>query len=141
MSGAVLGFGTIIKRGNGAGTAETFTAIPEIIGDVKGPGMDLGMTEVTAHKTTDYYREFLPTQLDPGSITFAINFVYDDTQHLGLQSDAAGRVLRNFQIEWPDGDEKQFAGYVIKFNRTAGVESAIQMEVEIKISGEVTDVT
>ena len=141
MSDAVLGFGTQIKRGNGAWTAETFTAIAEIVGDIKGPGLELGTSEITPHKDTDFYREFLPTLISAGALTFTINYVTDDTTHQGLKADAEGRVKRNWQIEWPDGEENQFTGYVTKFSKSAGLESAIAMDVEITISGAVTDVT
>lgn len=140
MSDAVLGFGTKIKIGDGAGTAETFTEIPEIVGDIKGPGLELGTTEVTPHKDTDYYREFLPTLINAGVISFTINYVTGDTTHQAVKTDAENRTKRNFQIEWPDGEENQFVGYITKFSKSAGLESAIAMDVEITISGAVTDV-
>lgn len=138
MSDAVLGFGTQVKRGNGAGTAETFTAIPEIVGDIKGPGLELGTVDITPHKLSDYYREVLPTLISPGTLSFTINYVTGDTTHEGLKTDAEDRVKRNFQIEWPDGEVNGFAGYITKFNKAAGIESAIAMDVEISITGAIS---
>jgi hypothetical protein len=140
MTQGSTGFGTIIKRGNGAGTAETFAAIPEVVGDIEGPALELSTVEATNHDSVNAMREYKPGLINPGEVSFAVNYIVDDTQHEGLQSDLASRVLRNFQIEWPDGYTIQFAALVTKWAHRSGLEEMIQREVTLKISGAVTEV-
>lgn len=140
MTSGVVGFGTQVKRGNGAGTAETFTAIAQIIGDVEGPTLELSTVEATSHSSTSNYREYLANLVEPGEISFKIAYIVDDAQHEGLQTDLTSRVTRNFRVEWPDGYEVGFAGLVTKFSKSAPMEDMLTMDVTIKITGVITEV-
>jgi hypothetical protein len=135
-----VGFGTQVKRGDGAGTAEQFTAIDEIIGDVNGPSLGLSIVEATHHASPNNYREYLPGLVDPGEISFKINYIAGNTQHEALQTALTTRAVTNFRVEWPDEYEVGFAGLVTQFAKAAPIEDMLAMDVTIKISGAITEV-
>lgn len=135
-----VGYGTQIKRGNGAGTAETFTEITGIVGDIAGPELTLGTAESTTHSTADAHRTFDPTLIDAGEVSFEILWDPDDAQHAGLETDLTSRLHRNFRMEWPDGYEVQFDAIVTKCGQSAPLDDEIKRAVTLKISGAVSEV-
>jgi len=139
MSSSVIGFGTQVQVGNG-GTAETFTAIPEIVGDIDGPSTSMNTIEVTPHKTANAYREYKPGLIDPGEIGFKMNYINNNAVQEGLKTDFDARTLRNFRLVFPDAYTVQFAGFVSEYSQTEPSEAAITYQIKIKITGAIADV-
>jgi predicted secreted protein len=125
--------------GSGTGTAITYTPIPEINGDVTGPALALSTVEATNHDSANNYREYLAGLVEPGEMSFKINYIAGDVTHEALQTALTTRAVKPFEVEWPDGDAVRFDGLVTKFSKTSGMESMLSMDVTIKITGVVTD--
>lgn len=133
--------GTQIKIGDG-GSPETFTAIGQVR-DISGPSFELGTEDASHHNST--WREYVPTLLDAGEVSFEIAFDPSDTTHY---SNAAGslynaletRVKRNFQLVLPDagGMEIAFSAYVTSFELKEPVEGLLTADVTLKLTGSVT---
>lgn len=140
MSDSILGFGTQVQVGNGGGTAETFTAIPEIVGDIDGPSTSRDKVEVTPHKSSDMYREFKPGLIDPGEISFKMNYINGDTVQEGLKTLFDDGTVRNFRLVFPDDYTVQFAGFLTDFSQTEPAEGAITYSVKIAITGTIVEV-
>lgn len=142
-TGALSSFGTLIKMGDGA-SPEVFTTIAEVR-DISGPSWALGTEEVTNHDSAGW-REYIPTLLEAGEVSFDINFKGDATQGFAAGSVYAamtGKVKKNFTITLPSGvgatnDVLSFAGYVTGFELAAPVEGVLSASLTIMITGATT---
>ena len=85
MSDAIIGYGTIIARGNGA-VPEVFTAIAEVI-SIDGPGLDSDDVEVTHLSSPGGYREYKGGLKEPGEVSMG-NAGAGSIARLGLSSRA-----------------------------------------------------
>lgn len=128
-SAAKIGFGTLLKIGDGAGS-EVFTTIAEVK-NVSGVGMTQGLAEVTHMESADRVREFIPTLIDMNPITFGINFLADNTQHDAIQTDMKNGTKRNFKIVIADATFA-FSAYITDFNFSMEMEAAVQASITLK---------
>lgn len=130
---AMAAQGTVLKRGNGAGT-EVFTTVAEIT-DFTGPGISLATIDAS-HLGSNYV-EKLAGLIDSGEFSFNANFIGGDLQHQGLVNDQDDRVLRNFQLELPDGTDFAFAAYVTNFAISGAAGQKVSGAITLTISGAV----
>ncbi len=140
-SSATIGFGTLFKRGDGGGT-ETFATVAEVV-SISGPSLSMDTVDVTHMESTGTYREFIPGLKDGGEVSVTLNFLpADATQNAtaGILKDYNDRVLRNFQIVFPDSGNTTWtiAGYVTAFEAETPLEDKMTASVTIKVSGEPT---
>jgi predicted secreted protein len=138
-SAAQLGFQTQVKRGSGTGTAEVFTAIEEVIGDIAVGSAKRDRKEVTPHKTADWYREFKPGLIDPGDVKFKMNYVTDSTTQAAVEADFNDAVIHNWQIVFPDSSGVAFKAFPTEFARDSPGEDAITISVTLAITGAITE--
>jgi hypothetical protein len=133
-------FGTLLKIGDGASPTEAFTTIAEVR-DISGPSIAVGTEEVTSHDSAGW-REYIPTLLEGGEVTFDLNFNAAATQGFtgGLYDDMIDKTLRNFQILLPTTTAKTgaFKAYVTGFELSAPVEGVLTASVTLMISGSIT---
>lgn len=127
-------FGTILKRGDGGGP-ETFATIAQVT-NVTGPGYSADTADVTAHDSPSGFREFIATLVDSGEVTLELVFDPDAVTHIGLRTDMVARILRNFQLIWPDASNSQtdFAAYVTGIEPSAPVDDALRASVTLKVN-------
>jgi predicted secreted protein len=132
---ADLGFGVLLKRGDGA-TAEAFTTVAELIG-LSGPGLSLDTVESTHTESTGANKEYIAGLKDAGEISADLNFLPANATHTGLIADQTARTLRNFQIVWPDTATTtwSFSAYVTNYEPAAPLEDRMTASVSLKISG------
>jgi len=113
MSQAMIGWGTYLKRGNGA-TPEVFTAIAELL-TVTPPSNASDEVEVTHLVSAGKRKEFIQGLIDSGECAFTANFIPTsgtqdwDTGLISLQ--AAGDVV-NWRIECYEDDLTTLSFYV-----------------------------
>jgi hypothetical protein len=140
MSDAMAAFGTLLKLGDGAGTAEAFTTIAEV-GDIDGPADSVDTIEVTSHSSLQARKEFIASLIDSGEVSFPIWFVPDDSTHdatTGLQYYKNQRKAANFQMIFPDATQVAFSALVTKFGMKAPVSGVLSADVTLKITGAMT---
>ena len=70
---AISAFGTLLKVGDGGGT-EVFTTIAEVK-EISGPSISVDTVELTTHSSSGAWKEYLPTLIDAGEVTFDVNFI------------------------------------------------------------------
>ncbi|MEM7416787.1 MAG: phage tail tube protein [Gemmatimonadota bacterium] len=134
--------GIELQIGDGGGT-EVFTAIAQVR-DVGGPGLSMDTIDVTHHGSADHWREFVAGLKDAGEVSLELLFDPTETTHRdasgGLLDDMDNRVLRNFQLQFPDTAQTtwSFAAFVTGFNPSAPHDGALTAAVTLKISGEPT---
>lgn len=137
-SQALNGFGTLFKRGDGAGP-EVFTAIAEVV-DITPPALSKDTFETTHHTSDDQYKEYLPGLRDAGEVSVTLNFLPGDTGQEGLLSDFNSNTKRNFQIVLPDAGTETWAlsGFVTGYAMTTPLNDRVTVVVTIKPSGKPT---
>src|SRR5512137_907291 len=104
MSNGLAAYGTLLQMGDGHGTAETFATIAEV-GDIDGPSMSVDTIDMTNHSSAGARKEFIPSLIDSGEISFPVNFIPDDATHdatTGLQKIMNDRDVWNWQMVFPD---------------------------------------
>lgn len=136
-SNAIEAQGTILKRGDGAGV-EAFTAIPEIK-TFSGPGGSASVIDTTDLSSTA--KEKRMGLADEGQLSFTMNYIPTNAQHMALRSDRASRVKRNFQLVFTDSGATtwDFAAFVTGFSVAGGVDGVIEATVTLEITGSITE--
>jgi predicted secreted protein len=103
MSQAVFGKGTLIKRSD-SGVGAPFSTVVEVK-SIEGPTMSAAILDVTTHDTAGFWIEQLSGLLNPGNISFRVNFVPDHAMHngqTGLIADFAARTKRDYALVFPN---------------------------------------
>lgn len=135
---ALSSHGTLLKIHDGANPG-TYTTIAEVL-DITGPSYELATEEVTNHDSGGW-REFVPTLLDGGEITFDVNYYSAATQD-SLETDMLGRTLRKFQVVFPlpasGTDTRGFSAYVTGVEVQAPVEGVLKMSLTLRTTGAIT---
>lgn len=136
MSNAISGYGSLLKRGDGA-TPEVFSNVGEVR-SISGPSMEVSEEEVTTHASAaaGAFREFIATLIDAGQMEFEINYVPSDSTHVGLRSDLLGRVKRNFKLVLPGNIETiSFTAFVKQAPYEFPTDGVIKQKVTLRITG------
>jgi|SRR5581483_3992290 len=135
MSQAIHAKGTLIKRGDG-GSPEVFTTIAEVR-SIDGPNFTGDVIDVTTHSTVGNFREFKSNIIDPGELSFDINFLPTDPTHsasAGLVADIQNRTERNYQFVFPGGSPTwTLRCQVIGFQLKEPVDNVMTASVRLKI--------
>lgn len=116
--------------------------------DISGPSMSVDTIDVTAHDSTNWYREFVVGFIDSGEVSFSINWDPDETTHKvaasGLPYLLTQRTSEDFELEFQTGAaagdtyKASFTAYVTAFEPSAPVEDKQTADITLKISGAVT---
>jgi predicted secreted protein len=135
---AISGKGTIIKQGDGA-DPEVFTTIAEVK-SIGGPSFSSDTIDTTSHDTAGAWRDFIASLIDPGELTFDLNFVPTHGTHdgtTGLLSLLVSRARTNFQFVFPDtaATTWELAGIVTGFEIGAPTDDVLSASVTIKLVG------
>jgi hypothetical protein len=133
------GKGFEVRIGDGEET-EAFTLIPNITVNTGGFSPVWETEDITSHSTSGNAREFAKTLYAFNDLAFT--FIYDESEATHVSLDAQSLLLtpNNYQIEYPDGTEKQFSGLVVGFEREAQVDATSKVACTIKVSGPMTAV-
>jgi predicted secreted protein len=138
---AISAFGTLLKIGDGAGP-EVFTTVAEVKA-IGGPTIKVDTVDLTTHSSSGAWREFLPTLIDAGELTFDVNFLPTNATHsqsTGLLKDLKNRTKRNWQLVFPDAGSTTwaFAAYVTGFQITAPPDDLLGASVTLRLTGQPT---
>lgn len=134
-SGVLVASASSALSGGTNGT-EVFTTIAEIK-SVGGPNMSSQIIDVTNMDSANNTREFITNLIDPGELTFAMNFLPGSTSQQGVFTDMKNRTRRNFQLVWTDASATvcTLAGIVTAFQITNAIDAAMEANITIKITG------
>ncbi len=141
MSNAVSGPGWLLQHSaHGAGV---FTTLSEVR-DIAGPAQILEKDDVTNQSSPNFYREWISTLLDGGSVTFVTNYIPgDSTQNsvTGLLSWMQGRGIQDFQIVPPSPNAARiiaFSAFVTKWDPKFPHGKAATLDIDLTVTGPVT---
>lgn len=140
-SAAILGYGTLLKMGDGGGT-EVFTSIAEVR-DISGPSFARDAIDVSQQTSPGLWAEFIPGRKDAGEVTFTIAFLPTNAQHgyaTGLLRDYDQGNKRNFQLVFPNVGNTtwSFSAYVTGMTINEPTNEALTADVTLKITGQPT---
>lgn len=148
-SAAIAAYGTLLQRGSLASGTTPNTYVT--IGDVKsisGPTTEVAVIDVTTHSSavapgaSSSYREKIPSLIDPGEVTFDLNWNQFDATQKNLYTDMTTRTKRDWRVLGPVGGASQtyitFAGYVTGFPLDFPTDDVQSGSVTITITGAVT---
>lgn len=138
-TGATPSYKTLFKVGDGA-TPEVYATVAEVK-DIKGPNMKLDSEDATSHDSTDGWKEFVPTLLEGGEVSFDIQFVPTGATHsyvAGLLKLMVDRTIRNFEIVFPDATTWVLPGFVQEFAPENSVKGLSMASIGIKLTGKPT---
>lgn len=131
------GFGTLLKRGNGA-TVEVFTTVAEVK-SISGPGLSMETIDATHMESPNAFRELLPSFKSAGEVTLEMNFLPANANQQGFVTDFQNRTKRNWKLVFPDTATTtwSFAGYITGFAPSAAVDSILTASATIAVTGDV----
>jgi len=130
-SAATSGFGVLLKDGG--------TTIAEVK-SISGPNFQVSFAEVTHMESPSAVREYIPTLIEPGDVTFTVNFLPDDTTHDNMRTRLLARTSRTFTLHLTDSpsDTWTFTGYYSQLGLTANIDGPLEANVGIKVTSTVT---
>lgn len=133
-SDATSAYGCLLKAGDGAGT-EVFTTIAEVT-SFSYSGMEASFIDVTHMTSPNAIREVIPSLIEPGTISFEMNFVPDSATHDAIRTDLAARTKRNFKLVFTDATPStwSFSGYYKSFAVNGEVGGKLQASASIQLT-------
>ena len=136
MSIAIIANGTLLKKGDGTSSPETFTTIPEVM-RLSGPSIRFDLLDVTSHDSSGFFREFIPGLADGDNVTADFNWRPSNTIHIDLRDDSLNRTLGNYQVVFPDTSENtlDFQSYVAGLVPKADIGTVLMQTLTLKVTG------
>lgn len=137
---AIPGYGTLLKKGDGASPTETFGTVVEVT-ELNLPEITLKTEDATSHDSGGW-EEVIGTLLSGGEISGKVNWRATDPTHdetTGILGTILNRTKANWKMVLPGSIKTfSFAGLLTKFKGLAPVDGKLEAEFTIKISGAVT---
>ena len=137
MTQAVIGYGTVFQRGNGA-SPEVFSAIGEVV-SVAGPGLSRDAVDATHYTSPNGYREFISGMRDGGEVSVSMNLTTTNLATLKTDFDADTEV--NYKIVETFGSPLKtwaFSGLLTSLEIDRPNEDKVTINATFKISGKPT---
>jgi len=142
---AIAAYGTQIQVLSNNSPEEFITIAG--VGDITGPGTNVGEIETTSHSTGIPHKTFMPTLIDDGDLAFPCYFNPADPTHslyspYGLENLFQNRAVTKFRLINTDASKRtrELRGFVKQLNETYPVQGICTRQVSIRISGVPTDV-
>jgi predicted secreted protein len=132
-----IGYGSQLLMDDGLGV---YTALANVQSIDLNESFDT--IEATHMLSDNAYREYIANLKDGGDCSVKLHFdVTNATQNhiTGLRKKFANRTLTNFRVVYPDGGNRDnFSAFVSKVGRALKVDSIMELDVTLKITGPVT---
>lgn len=137
-SAAISAYGTLLQRETSFGSG-TYVTVAEVK-SMTGPTMSTDVLDVTTHSSaaSGAWREKRASLIDPGEVSFPINFIPASSGHKALLSDFTGRVLTNYKIVYPDPGltAHLFPNcFISQFSIKAETEGILEADITLTLSG------
>lgn len=128
-------FGTTISKGDGS-DPQDYTAVGSVL-SISGPSLERETYDVTAHDSTDGWREFIGGLKDGGEVEFDVN--YDPDEHAPLTlDDFEGDDPIAWELAFPSGSTWEFDGILTSAESEAPHDGKLEGSFTIKVSGKPT---
>jgi len=109
--------------------------------DIDGPGYTRAVVDST-HQESTLGKESVPGLLEPGEVTFDVNWHQDNATHQALVQDLnVSEEIQDWRIIWPldrtsspATQNQDFKGYVTSFDPSSPVEGIFSASLTIQLS-------
>lgn len=132
--------GTLQKIGDAA-SPEIYTTIGQVR-SISGPTTTATVQDVTTHSTAGNWMEKLAVLIDPGTLSFPINYDPADATHQfasGMWADMIALTDRNFQTVFPAAmGQLDYGGFVTGHSFDVPVDNVLAANIEISIDGAIS---
>lgn len=130
---------TLLKLG-GATSPVVFVTIAEVR-SIAGPTTAAEIVDVTTHSTTGFWRQKFAVLIDPGQITFPMNYDPAQATHLfasGLWFIFINLTVRDMEMVFPSAAGKlAFEAQVMRHEFQAPVDNVLQVNTALQIRSEI----
>lgn len=133
MTNAILGYDTLYEIHDGADPG-TFDAIAEVIA-ITPPNEQADDIEATHLKSPNRTREYIAGLIEPGEMSFQINWVPNDTTGQLLLALKASGDTRQHRITWPNGVTWTFSAYIKGFEPTTPIDDRLTATITARVTG------
>lgn len=132
--------GVQLQLGDGA-SPEVFTSVGQVTNVSGLRGGQATVIDTTNLSSTR--REKTMGLPDEGQVTVSLHYDPSDAQHTQMEVARAGRTLTNFKLTLPTTPVTEFAfsGFVLTFPINNALDTVVQGDVTIEITGEVVKST
>jgi len=133
MTGAVHGFGVVVKR---LSAPDTYTSMGELA-DISIPTLTREVKDATHHGSPDGYREYMPALRDGGEATLTLHYPVGGLHAAGAMTDFAANAANDYQIIMPGavGETVDFTGLITEISPASPLDDKMVYTVKIKSSG------
>ncbi len=132
--------GTLMKIGDGA-SPEVFSTVGQVR-SISGPTTTATVQDVTTHSTAGNWMERLAVLIDPGTLSYPINYDNADATHMfatGLWNDLINLTVRNLKTVFPASmGTLAYSAYVTGHSFDCPVDNVLQANIELTIYGAIT---
>lgn len=139
-----IGYGVTLHASTEAvSIASASTASYTAIGQIRsldGPSVENSEVDATTLDSTDAYREFLLSLLDPGNVSFDVAWDSTLASHVVLTNGLSNRNEHNWKIELANESTANiifFNGRVMSFSPTFPVDDLQTASVGLRLTGPV----
>jgi hypothetical protein len=132
MSGAVAGPGWLLKHAG--------TLIEEVL-DISGPEQKAEKDDVTNQSSPNFYKEWIPTLLDGGDVSFTCNLIPGSSSQIGLLTAMQARTLEAFTLTPPSpygGNSYAWNAYVVDWDIKTPHSKKATFNVKLAVTGPVS---
>ncbi len=134
---AQIGYGTILRIGDGQTPTEAFTDIAELL-EATGPNRTADVIDATHMASPGARREKIYGLLDDGQVTASLHYLPGDSSQDLLAEARENRAPVNFQLAFgATGQRASFTAIVSNLSPTAPLDQKMTMSVTLDITGEV----
>jgi len=123
-----------ITVGTGKATPLAWAAVGEVV-DWDGPGGAAGVIDVT-HLTSAAKEKRMGIP-DEGQFTFSMNKIFGDTGQDACWEARRLQLEKSFKMTYTDNTTQTFAGYVLQFSTSGGVDDKVSGSITVEITGAV----
>ena len=134
--------GTLIRISDAASPL-TYASMSQVK-TITGPTTKPKIVDVTAHSTAGLWMAKLGCLIDPGEVSFDVNFDKTDATMsftTGLWAQMVSLILSGFQVVFPNtAGTLTFLGYVGEHSFSAPVDNVLSVKMQIAITGAIAAV-
>lgn len=133
---AVLGYNTKVAFENDA-SPQVYVEIAEVT-EVSPPNQQTDQVEATHMQSPNRTREFISGLIDPGEMSFTINWIPGNASDQRIQALKASGEYVNTKVTWPNLVTWSFLGSVTGFEPDSPIDDRMTATVTVKVSGPTT---
>jgi len=132
MTDAAIGYGTLLKVGDGGSPTEVFTTLDAEVTSITPFGYTREAIDATHMQSPDSFKEYIAGLMDAGEVSIEMSFVPSSSDPL-VAALVAG--AQNYQILFPSVATFTFRAICTSYSPTAPVDGKMTASAAFKISG------